>query len=156
MNDFEQFYKANYNRVYYYLINLSNNANLAEELTQETFYKAMQFIIAKGTKDHSTAWLLKIAHNLFVDYIRKNKISLVDIEAITQESRDVGLTIEEKLDLYNLLNELPIRFKTIIILKDYFGFSYQEISDILNCSLSTVKMTLHRARDKFKEVFTNE
>lgn len=156
MNDFEKFYRANYSKVFYYLKNLSNHSNIAEELAQETFYKAMQFIMTKKVKSSTTAWLLKIAHNLFIDYIRKNKIELIDIETIAVESRQVGLSLEEKWDLYNLLNTLPIRYKTILLLKDYWGFSYEDIGFILDCPLSTVKITLHRARERFKEVFTNE
>ncbi len=153
MNDFELLYKDNYKKILYYLVNLSNNHELAEELTQETFYKVLQFIIVHKNIHISTAWLLKIAHNLFIDYIRKNRLKITDFD-YNNEFLIVGdISIEEQLDIKNLLNLLPIRYKTILLLKDYYGLSYTEISRVLSCSLSTVKVTLYRARQKFKEVY---
>ncbi|NSW92578.1 MAG: RNA polymerase sigma factor [Firmicutes bacterium] len=155
MNEFAAFYKLNYNKIFYYLKNLSGSSDLAEELTQETFFRAIQHILTMKGTCYNTSWLLKIAHNLFIDHVRKNRIESVNIEDFAIESKGVGC-VEEKLDLNNLLNRLPVRYKTAILLKDYFGFSYGEISYILNCSLSTVKITLHRARKKLKEGLTSE
>jgi hypothetical protein len=56
----------------------------------------------------------------------------------------------------DMLNRLPLRYKIIIILKNHYVFSYTEIKEILGCSESTVKVTLFRARDKFKEVSSLE
>jgi RNA polymerase sigma-70 factor (ECF subfamily) len=150
MTEFSVFYKLNYNKTFYYLKSLSGSSDLAEELTQETFFRAIQYILTTKGTCYNTSWLLKIAYNLFIDYVRKNRIKLDNIEDFEIESKKVW-RIEEALDLNNQLNKLPVRYKTAILLKDYFGFSYGEISNILNCSLSTVKVILYRARKKLRE-----
>ena len=54
------------------------------------------------------------------------------------------------------LEKLPVRYRSIILLKDYFGFSLREIASILSITENSAKVTLHRAREKFREVYENE
>lgn len=153
MDKFQELYEKNYKKVYYYLKNLSSNSKVAEDLTQETFYKSLVYINTNKNVEINTAWLIKAAHNLFIDYLRKNKISLSELNE--NESRLASFTSQsdQKMDISNILKKLPVRYKSLIILKDYFGFSYDEISEMLNCTPCAVKSALKRARSNFKEVY---
>ena len=153
MDKFQELYEQNYKKVYYYLKNLSSNNKIAEDLVQETFYKSLVYTSTNKNVEINTAWLIKAAHNLFVDYLRRNKISLNELDE--NESRLASFTSEsdQKMDISNMLKKLPVRYKSLIILKDYFGFSYDEISEMFNCTQSAVKSALKRARNNFKEVY---
>jgi RNA polymerase sigma-70 factor (ECF subfamily) len=157
MSEFENIYNKNYNIVFHYLQKLCNNHSLAEDLTQETFYNAYLYIV---TNKHEitlhSSWFIKIAHNLFIDYLRKNKLTLhsYDIEKV-QENTFVTY-IDIKIDLENTFDKIPHKYKLIILMKDYFGFTYKEISNLLNSSVSSVKSLLSRARKKFRKEFYND
>lgn len=153
MDKFQELYEKNYKKVYYYLRNLSSNNKAAEDLAQETFYKSLVYISTNKNVEISTAWLIKAAHNLFIDYLRRNKISLNELNENESTAANFTLESDQKMDISNILEKLPVRYKSLIILKDYFGFSYDEISGMLNCTPSAVKSALKRARNNFKEVY---
>lgn len=153
MVEFDSLYKENSRRVYYYLRNISRNDSLAEDLTQETFYNALLSIYNSKAASISTKWLIKTAHNVFIDYLRKNKIPIESFDIYEDDAKTADFDRSHRIDIIDMLNRLPLRYKIIIILKDHYGFSYSEIKEILGCSESTVKVTLFRARDKFREVY---
>lgn len=61
-----------------------------------------------------------------------------------------------KLDVLEALDRLPVRYRSLILLKDHYGFTNEELSELTGSSLSAVKVTLFRARNKFKEVYGDE
>mgnify|MGYP000527049636 CR=1 FL=1 len=153
MEQFRQLYETNFKKVNYYLRTLCNSEKLAEDLTQDTFYRALVFMMDRNNYSTSVQWLVKIAHNVFVDYVRKNRIPLEDLEDIHSEFPGEHPDHSKRLDLVQILNQLPLRYKSFILLCDHYGFSYREIAEIMNCTESTVKVTLSRARNRFKEVY---
>ncbi|HOQ01631.1 MAG TPA: RNA polymerase sigma factor [Acetivibrio clariflavus] len=153
MDIIQELYEQNYKKVYYYLKNISNNNKIAEDLTQETFYKMLKHINTFKNEDINLAWLVKVAHNLFVDYLRRNKLTLNKLSENESTGGCFTTEVDDKLDISTVLNKLPIRYKSLIILKDYFGFSYDEISEMINSTPSAVKSALRRARNNFKEVY---
>lgn len=156
VEEFDAVYKENYRRVYYYLRNICGNDRLAEDLTQETFYNVLLSICNGRAVTVCTQWLVKIAHNVFIDYLRKSKMDLESLETHMQGMETPAVDQATRMDFINMLNRLPIRYKMIILLKDHYGFSYHETAEILGCSESAVKVTLFRARNKFKEVYADD
>ena len=152
MTEFQKLYEDNYKSIYYYIRNLCNNRELAEDLTQEAFYNVLLFICARNDVKVCKSWLTKVAHNVFFDYLRKNNI---DNEGLSGEDFDVSISFDStgKLDLIGMLAKLPVRYRSLILLKDHYGFSYEEIADIMNCSAGTVKVTLFRARKRLEELY---
>ena len=73
MHDIEQIYKEYFNTVYKYLLVLSHNSDISEELTQETFTKAVIKINTYKGNSAISVWLCQIAKNLYLDYLKKNK-----------------------------------------------------------------------------------
>lgn len=154
MKEFRSLYEKNYKKVYFYLKSICRNEALAEDLAQETFYNILTLICAGRMPVANGKWFIKVAHNLFLDYLRKNKLQLENLEdyentANAQPPDDSAL----KLDLLQALGTLPVRYRSMILLKDHYGFSLEEISELTGSSVSAVKVTLFRARNKFKEVY---
>ena len=156
MDNFTGIYKKYYKRIYCYIYSLCNNSKLSEDIVQETFYKALMLINAGKLSEFGEAWLVRVAHNLFIDYVRKKDRWLMNedyersMDYIPQERLLSTMTINMTLE------KLPVRYRSIILLKDYFGFSLREIASILGITENSAKVTLHRAREKFREVYENE
>jgi len=147
-----------------FAFHLTYNESDANDLVQETYFKAIKAIdsFQKGT--NAKAWLFKIMKNSFINDFRKRsrRPKIVDIA----DQVDVGKfeKAEDNLDAgeYNLddimgdevllaLNSLAIEYKTIILLSDVEGFTYEEISKILDKPMGTVRSRLFRARNLLKE-----
>lgn len=133
----------------------------ADDLVQETFLKAFRFFdkFEKGT--NCKAWLFRILKNSYINDYRKqskepNKVDYEDIENFYENIRssDVKSNHLEEDVFNNLLDDnisaaissLPEDFRTVIILSDIEGFTYEEIADFVDCPIGTVRSRLHRAR----------
>jgi RNA polymerase sigma-70 factor, ECF subfamily len=148
-NGFGDIYKEYYGKVFQFIYNLSNDFSLAEDITQETFAKALQKISSFRGESGLLVWLNRIAYNLFIDFKRKkNPILSSDgasvIEAIVAPEV-LPAQVEQKMMLL-----LPEQYRVVLFL-DINGYSNKEIAEILDCSLGTAKIRLHRARKKVKE-----
>jgi RNA polymerase sigma-70 factor, ECF subfamily len=156
-NGFGDIYKEYYGKVFQFVYNLSNDFSFAEDITQETFAKALQKISSFRRESSLLVWLNRIAYNLFIDVKRKkNPILSSDgasvIEAIVApevlsaqvEQKIMSECIQSKMVL------LPEQYRAVLFL-DMNGYSNKEIAEILDCSLEAAKIRLHRARKKVKE-----
>ena len=145
---------------------MTYDATEADDLVQETYLKAFKFIdkYEKGT--NAKAWLFKILKNAYINQYRKRskRPTKVDFEeALTyQETSDkskvqyVDLRSEIFDDMLGdevtvALNSLPFDFKTVILLCDIEGFTYEEISKIIDIPIGTVRSRLFRARNMLKD-----
>lgn len=130
---------------------------LAEDMTQETFisyYKQNEFRRRSTPK----TYLYRIMMNHIKMYLRKHKNTVVERdlsihkdEAFTFEARAVV-----QMDLEWALNELKDKYKVPLILHYYSDFTIKEISEVLNCTESGVKMRLKRCRDQLKKILGKE
>lgn len=144
--------------LYCYLLQMSRNKQVAEELLQETFYRAMISLEVKNMAQ-AKAWLFKVARNLFIDWTRKSKSEQRLVERIQLERTDndsIG-NPEEQLEnrtkqehIEEVLSRLPERMRTILYLREIQEFTYKEVVTAMNLSESQVKTTLFRARKKFR------
>ncbi len=144
-----------------YAYKMTGNELDADDLLQETYLRAFRFFhkFEKGT--NCKAWLFRIMKNLFINNYRKNQKSpgKVDYEEIENFFENIKSDALDSSDLQekvfsNLLddqvtvalNSLQDDFKTVIILCDLEGLSYEEISEFVQCPIGTVRSRLHRAR----------
>lgn len=146
---------------------LTYNENDAEDLVQETYLKALKFINSYVEGTNSKAWLFKILKNAYINEYRK-KIktpTILDFNdpLAVQETDMIGGTVEINWDDLAMslgdevtlaLNSLSYEFKEIILLCDIEGFSYEEISEILEVPIGTVRSRLFRARNELKDKLT--
>lgn len=162
MLDIEKIYEENFEAILKYLLCLTHDHDLSEELTQETFYKAVQKIsLYKGDCEIS-AWLCRIAKNLWYDYYKKNKriihISDEDLSNIEEATSTDNLVIleDEKNELYRRLQNIDKTSRDVVYLRITGELSFKEIGIILNKSENWARVTYFRAKRKLKEADSNE
>ena len=157
MSDFETIYKDYFNLVYKYLLSLTNNHDLAEELTQETFYKAILKINTFREDSKITTWLCKIAKNLLLNYIRHNKkidISNIDdftIASFIESIEDIIILNEEKKEMYKEIKKLDKTTRLVILYRINGNLSFKEIADIFDRSEAWSRVTFYRGKQILKE-----
>ena len=131
-------YKKYCKCVYNFLYKLTNDIELSEELTQETFYTAIKKINTLNKKESIRTWLYQIAKNKWKDYLKKNKKANIDLDENTVENLVANYDIEEDMiakdniiEFYKKIHMLDIDTREIIYLKIIRNFTFKEISQIL-------------------------
>lgn len=131
--------------VYRFIVKNIRHQEDAQDIVQSAFEK-LWVNRAQVIPEKAKSYLFTVAYHQMIDHIRKsNKMSLVDETALPQKVITQEDT-ELKQVLLRALNELNPTQKSLVLLKDYEGYSYQEIGEIMNLSESQVKVYLHRAR----------
>ncbi|MCX6151620.1 MAG: sigma-70 family RNA polymerase sigma factor [Ignavibacteriales bacterium] len=159
--DFEKEAIPHMSALYNFALRMTGDADDADDLVQETYLKAFRFFdkFEKGT--NAKAWLFRILKNSYINDYRKlkkepNKVDYDDIENFYENIKSTDVKSNHMVDdvFNNLLDDqissaissLPEDFRTVIILSDIEGFSYEEIADFVDCPVGTVRSRLHRAR----------
>lgn len=148
--------------LYYYLLKISGSPHLAEELVQETFYRATVSLDLYQMEE-ARAWLFKVARNTYIDEWRKRKRRkwLPFYEHLFTKESMLSPYGEPESDLLRKENRqlvkegleaLPEAYRTILYLREFQQFSYSELQFILNMNDNQVKVNLHRARQKLKDI----
>ncbi len=157
MQDMEQIYEEYFEAVNKYLFCLTHNNDISEELTQETFYKAVKKINTYKGECKISVWLCQIAKNLWYDQCRKNK-KIVNIEETTLSHMQVLNTLEdqvilkdEKISLYKKLQMLDDKTREVMYLRITGELSFKEIGIILNKTETWARVTFYRGKNKLKE-----
>ena len=158
MQDMEQIYEEYFETVNKYLFCLTHNNDISEELTQETFYKAVKKINTYKGDCKISVWLCQIAKNLWYDQCRKNKKiidikeeDLFDIESLDTTEQQV-VSNEEKISLYKKMQKLDELTREVIYLRITGELSFEEIATILNKTENWARVTFYRGKQKLKEV----
>jgi RNA polymerase sigma-70 factor (ECF subfamily) len=152
--------------LYNFAFHLTFNEDDANDLVQETYLKAYRFIDHYQQGTNAKAWLFKILKNAFINNYRKKvkRPTKVDYEEIvTYQNEDESSNYSSYMDLReemfqgmmgdevtNAINALAVDFRTVILLCDIEGFTYEEISKIIDVPIGTVRSRLHRARNMLK------
>ncbi len=143
----------------------------AKDVTQETFIRAFRALSTYDTGRPFTSWLFRIATNLCIDYLRRrrsNVHSLDGIRGVDDEYRTADIEdsapgpdvqhemAEQRSMLDRLVKQLPPRYKVVILLRHARELSYQEIADVLNVPVGTVKARIHRAHSLLRSSLETE
>jgi RNA polymerase sigma-70 factor (ECF subfamily) len=151
------------NRIYGVVYNLTSNREDAADLTQDAFIKAFQSIQRFQGQSSFFTWLYRIAINSTLSHLRKNRVrsffSLEKVNADEPVSRELIAALTDKTgadretyvrELQEKLNEamqkLSINHRTVVTLFEIDGLSHQEIAEVMNCSVGTVRSRLHYAK----------
>ena len=156
MAAFGQLFHKYHERVYSTAYRMTGNQQDAEDLTQEIFLKAYQSINKFRFRSAFSSWLYRLAVNSCIDELRKRKKN--DATPLTEEMpemdvntpEDQAISREREGQIWGAINSLNERERAIVILRDVEGLSYNEIAEVLRCSLGRVKSRLHEARQKLK------
>ncbi len=149
--------------VYNFLYKLTNDIELSEELTQETFYTAIKKINTLNKKESIRTWLYQIAKNKWKDYLKKNKKANIDLDENTVENLVANYDIEEDMiakdniiEFYKKIHMLDIDTREIIYLKIIRNFTFKEISQILGKNEEWARTKFYRGKLKLKESLQDE
>ena len=157
MHDLEDIYKDNFQLVYKYLVILTNNPDIAEELTQETFYRAIKNINKFSGKSKLSSWLCKIAKNLWIDEVKKyTKFQTINENDLIETDEEKIFANEDKLKLFKNIQELDEETKDVIYLRLTGELNFKEIGKIMNKNETWARVTFYRGKEKLKEDDKNE
>jgi RNA polymerase sigma-70 factor, ECF subfamily len=168
---FTDIYEKHEKPVYNYVLRMVRDQEAAKDLTQDIFIKVYHKLTSFKGDAQISSWLYRIATNAYVDYLRTKGYRQSTVTDPFEENEDKDsdnkivkkvLSIEDQFVKSNMnacikgfLDNLPEDYRAVIVLHDLQGFKNREIADILNCSLGTVKIRLHRARNKFRGVLAS-
>jgi len=152
LKDFSDVYNEYAPGVYRFLVSLTRNESVAEEITQETFYRAYRQINTFRGDSSLYGWLCQIAKNIYYTECNKNKrIATETLESIADSSRDVTIGIlqrENALLLHKILHGLPDPYKEVFTLKIFGELKFREIASLFGKSESWAKITYYRAKER--------
>jgi RNA polymerase sigma factor (sigma-70 family) len=164
---FDKEFMVHVDSMYNFAFRLTNDEDDANDLLQDTYMKAYRFINSFQQGTNAKAWLFRILKNSFINDYRKkskepSKVDYQEVETVYNSTEDAeyesttDLRIEAVQDMIGdevamALNSLPVDFRTVIILCDIEGFTYEEMAKILDIPIGTVRSRLHRARNLLKD-----
>lgn len=163
---FGEIIKRYKNKINRYIARLINQYAEAEDLTQETFIKAYENLASFNPKLKFSSWLFRIAHNLSVNFIKKNykyKISSLEKNTylsniLASQENILELIIKQESDeaVTTNLSRLALKYREPLQLYYLDGKSYLEIADILHISINSVGPTIIRAKVRLKKIMEDE
>lgn len=157
--------------IYFMALKMVNNKDDAMDLTVETFGKAFENLDKYKPDFAFSTWLFRIATNNCIDFIRKKRINVVSLHTLTDDDgeerqlemrsetmnpEETSIRKQENEKLKNIVDQLPLRYRTLIILRYFEEQSYEEIAQQLDLPLGTVKAQLFRARDLLANVMNRK
>ncbi len=155
--------------IYYMLLKMANNKSDAEDLTIEAFGKAFKNL-AQYTPNYAfSTWLFKIATNNCIDFIRKKKANLISLDHSSDEQENITAPLQsnspdpeedmiksQRMALTrNVVSKLKPRYRTLVELRYFKEYSYDEIANELGLPIGTVKAQLFRARELLYNILKN-
>ena len=155
--EFEQVYKKYYSIVYRYLLSLTKDDSMAEEIAQETFYKALKNINKYNPEMKMLTWLCAIAKNTyFTELKRQSRHEVLEDDIISEESiMDQIILKEESSEIMQVVRQLEEPYKKVFSLRTFGEYSFKQIGDHFRKTESWARVTYHRSKTKIKERLKN-
>ncbi len=154
---FERFVKENQNRVYAVCLNMMKNPHDAQDAAQEAFIKAYRSLRSFKGESKVETWLTRIAVNTCLDALRSRRETENIDDRLDLASEDTPETELEKSrlrqEVRKALAALPPDMRSVVVLRDVEGYSYEEVAEMLRLNIGTVRSRLSRAREKLKNIF---
>ena len=154
--EFEKIYAKYYTSIYRYLLGLTKNASIAEEITQETFYKALKNINKYNPQYQMLTWLCQIAKNTYYStYVKSKKIvELSDNLKDNEEEVINKIIISETNDkLLQIVHNLEEPYKEVFTLRIYGELTFKQIANLFCKTESWARVTFYRSKLKIKEKY---
>ena len=154
----EELYRTYFDIVYRYIRSISQDGALAEEVTQETFFKALEKIDQFRGDCDVRVWLCQIAKNTLYDHLKKQKKQLLGDEKLEKAESADGELLEEKLaqrsqamEIHKVLHRLSEPYKEVFSLRIFGELTFREIGMLFGKSENWARVTYYRARVKIRE-----
>ncbi|MCL5124860.1 MAG: sigma-70 family RNA polymerase sigma factor [Deltaproteobacteria bacterium] len=167
---FERLVDKYHGKIYRHLRKMVSDASVAEDLLQDTFLSAYRGLQGFNRASSFSTWLFRIATNAALMYLRRERPETVEYDdRIMSELADVLtpspefvstpleilLSMEGKAKIEQAIEQLPVIYRSVVILRDVEGFSLEEVATIVGASIPAVKSRLHRARNIVRESLTS-
>lgn len=155
MTEFDAVYQKYFQDVYKYVLVLCRNEWIAEEVTQESFFKALQKLDEFDGRCKLYVWLCQIAKNTYFDFCRREKWNVTDEELdeafYTDELEQRMLDKESAAEIYRAIHALEEPYKEVLLLRLFGELPFVQIAALFQKTESWARVTYHRARRKIKE-----
>jgi RNA polymerase sigma-70 factor (ECF subfamily) len=156
--DIEKLYQEYFSIVYKYILSISKDSYLAEEVTQETFFKALKKIDDFRGESSIKVWLCQIAKNTYYDWVKK----MTRLKELPDEYGQIGTSVEEECVLaadsreaHRILHDLKEPYKEVFSLRTFGELPFSDIGELFGKTDSWARVTFHRARLMIKEGLEN-
>ena len=169
-NDFRAEMLPHLDAMYNFALRLTADPNDSEDLVQDSIVKAYRFFNSYETGTNAKAWLFRILKNSYINNYRKkakqpNQVDYDEVstyyETIRSEQSDTT-DLQDKMyrellddDVTRALQDLPEDFRTVVLLCDVEGFTYEEIANMLDVPIGTIRSRLHRGRNLLRTALTD-
>lgn len=159
MNEFDEVYNRYFKDVYYFILNLSKDSHIAEDISQETFFKAMKSINNFEGRCSIKSWLIQIAKNTYFDYLKKE--NKYDLETEVDKHGEVSienLIMDKECNFYlhTIIHNLEEPYKEVFTLRVFGELSFLQISKLFNKTESWSRVTFHRAKKKIQTIIKED
>ena len=155
MTEFSKIYEKYFQYVYKYTLSLCQDVAIAEDITQETFFKALKSIEKFSGKCKLQVWLCQIAKNTYFSYYEKEKKKsdedIGEVESDTREIEKGLINNETAFEIHKLLHKLQEPYKEVFTLRTFGELSFAQIGELFGKTESWARVTYHRAKLKLKE-----
>ncbi len=152
---FDEIYQSYFDPVYRYVLSLSRDPHVAEEISQETFFKALRSLDHFQGKSSLKSWLCAIAKNLWLSEQRKKKIQPID-DALPLPDPSIGpeeaiVQQDESMRIHRLLHRLDEPYREVFTLRTLGQLKFRDIGELFGKSENWACVIYHRARARLKE-----
>jgi RNA polymerase sigma-70 factor (ECF subfamily) len=155
VTDFEKLFNENREFIFKYLLKMGRDASLAEELTQETFFRAYMNYASLRNKERAAVWLCQIAKNTYFAWYNEHKkhdpLDDVELASDGESIEDAFVQKELSQKALQCLHELEEPYKEVFMLSVFGGFSLKDICLLFGKSESWARVTFYRAKQKLLE-----
>ncbi len=152
MTEFEEVYRLYFRDVYRYCLALCRDEQTAEEVTQETFFKALNSIGQFDGRCRLYVWLCQIAKNTYFSMQSKKRPDALEEDIPSGESLEERLlTKESAFEIHRVLHRLEEPYKEVFSLRTFGELPFRQIGELFGKTESWARVTYHRARLKIKE-----
>lgn len=154
----EEIYEMYSRKVFLFLLSKTNNEHLAEELTQETFFQAVQSIDRFKGNSSVLTWLCGIAKNVWVKYLRKHQeiLSMEDDIPEIEDKKEINVQWEQK-EILQLIHDMNEPMREVMYLRLVSNLSFSEIGEIIGKTENWTRVTFFRGKQKIvKEILKDE
>lgn len=158
VTEFEKIYSTYFNDVFRYIRRLSNNVHIAEEITADTFFKALRSIDSFRGECDIRVWLCTIARNCYFSYLKKQgrlenmeDVDVLNVPGTAESIEEQLVRREDAMRIQRVLHDIPEPYKEVFMWRVYAELSFKQIGQIFNKSENWACVTYHRAKSKIRD-----
>ncbi|MPM26577.1 ECF RNA polymerase sigma factor SigW [bioreactor metagenome] len=162
---FKQVYEEVFPILMRVVYHVTNNQDLAEEICQEAFIRFFDKGMEFATLDDAKYWLIRVSKNLAINQVKRKarEMGMVEklkkfptIHANTSDGAQVLVEKETRKLVQEAIDQLPEKFRLVIVMKEYTDMDYKQIASVLHISESNVKVRVYRARKMLESILSQE